>query len=130
MLKIINAGRGRFWALVIALSTMGATSILTGCAVWESSDGRDSKMDEIDQHLTAIDTLLKAIPNAPPEARREKALAAKVHMDSIWETIDFLKDSFQHLPPKKKQAERFTRLGDKITSAGDKTVAALKSTQP
>lgn len=130
MLETINAGHKRFWLFVIAVATVSATGVLTGCAAFSSSDGRDSKMDEIEQHLTAIDTLVKAIPSAQPGTGREKALAAKVHMDSIWEIIEFLKGSFQKYPPDKKQAQRFSELKAKIEAAGDKTVAALKSTQP
>lgn len=130
MLETINAGHKRVWVFVIAVATLSATGVLTGCAAWESSDGRDSKMDEIEQHITAIDMLVKAIPDAPPGTGREKALATKVHMDSIWEIIEFLKGSFQKYPPNKKQAQRFSELKVKIEAAGDKTVRALKSTQP
>ena len=86
-------------------------------------------MDEIDRHIEAIDTLVKAIPDVPPGAGREKALAAEVHMKAIWEIVEFLKDSFQKYPPDKKQARRFSALTDKIGAASEKTVAAFKRTQ-
>ena len=112
-------------AVITAALVIGAVAV-PGCG---ASDGRDAKMDEIDRHVEAIDALVKAIPDVPPEAGREKALAAKVHMDAIWEVVEFLKGSFQKYPPDKKQARRFSELKEKIGAASDKTVAALKRTQ-
>ena len=62
MLETINARHKRVWVFVIAVAAVSATGVLTGCAGWASSDGRDSKMDEIEQHITAIDALVVFAP--------------------------------------------------------------------
>ena len=103
-----------------------ASTVLLGLPGCGSRDGRDSKMDEIDRHIEAIDGLIKEMPEASPSEARNKALAAEVHLKSIWEATDFLKGSFKAYPPTNAQAKRYSQQIDRIGAAGDKVVAALR----